>query len=168
MKPIHDQAVFAAHEAARCVFFDFESPINSDAAEELLRFIIDTPLAPPEATWIKAGALGIHGGGHFHEASADLRLAYTVFVGVLRFVNDAVAASIVAQEEADALARLAATAPRIVNVADMTDAQLEDTPFERQPNPLDPTPGLRVEPAPDPVAHSKPRGKRAAAAQPEA
>lgn len=109
---------------------------------EFVQFALDNRLAPAEALWIRGGALGFHDGA---KAFADLprlvRLAFETWQRVLIAVTDALdqdAAEAAAAEERtkrDAEAAARAAEQR----RPLSDADLEDTPLERAPDPLGPS-----------------------------
>jgi hypothetical protein len=145
---LHEKAVAAATNAAFAVsesetwFLGGYQPSNktkrawSESREDWIGFARQNRLAPAEALWIRAGALGFHKG---KVAYADLppmiRLAFETFHRVLNDVSDALDQA--AKEEAERQAAEEAAAERAARPKTAPD--LEGTPLEPFPDPAGPS-----------------------------
>lgn len=145
---LHDKAIAAATNAAFAVsesetwFLGGAEPNSktkkawANSREDWLTFARENKLAPAEALWIRAGALGFHKGKiGYADLPPMIRLAFETFQRVLNDVSDALDAA--AKAEADRLAAEEAAAERAARPK--TPADLEDTPLEPHPDPAGPS-----------------------------
>ena len=145
MRPIHERATAAAHNAAWAASDSEHWLTCGESGKDtkkalykaqplLLRFALDNAGAPAEALYLRAGALGLHDGQLFADATPETRIGYQAFMSVFLHVSDVLDQLAASQAAIDAAAKVAAMPARV-----LTEDDLEGTPFERFPDPLAPS-----------------------------